>query len=166
MSRLHAARPGTALPERPVLHHVPADARDDETARRRRSPRLQEILELIETVAVTHGTGVTIHDRHSERFEFEGPIVVQPLDAEGRPDGEPLFVEGRDLSVGGLSFRHERPLHHRHVAVSFPFVETGGRCVVAELGWCRFTREGVYRSGGRFVRTLTNDVLGSVSPAS
>ncbi len=114
--------------------------------------RIREITELLDTVAgLDRNQGVTIHDRRWQRCEFTQPLVVQPLDSSVEPEGEPWFVEGRDLSLGGLSFHHVEPLPHRLVLVTFPFVELE-RSLVAELSWCRFTQEGTYCSGGRFVR--------------
>jgi hypothetical protein len=106
--------------------------------------------------------GAVMEGRGALRIQYDDAIVITPWDmTAGAPAGPSLLAGGRDLSSGGLSFSHVGPLPHRHVAVSFrgdgrdeegrPIVET----LIVRLIWCRFTRRGIYLSGGRFEGTLS-----------
>jgi hypothetical protein len=97
--------------------------------------------------------GGLLNDRRSHRVAFPESLHVVGLNtssetAELVQVSEPIIARGRDISVDGISFRHEVPLPHRYVAVSYrsPF---GTETLVAKLTWCRFEREGHYVSGGR-----------------
>lgn len=116
--------------------------------------RIDEIVELVDAVVDGPASGLSIHDRRNQRHEYDGPILVQPLDAHHVPTRDALLVEGRDLSTGGLSFRHAKPLAERFVSVSFPGAGRPNRGLLTELTWCTFTRTGEYLSGGRFLRAL------------
>ena len=65
-----------------------------------------------------------------------------------------LLASGRDISKGGISFAHEQPLTCRKIAVTLQLDDGGCESIVTELKWCRFTRDGVYHSGGQFQRMI------------
>lgn len=82
------------------------------------------------------------------------------MDNSGRTlDGESKLVQGRDISLGGISFTHADPLPCRLVAVTFIQSEDKLDSVVTKLTWCRFMRDGLYRSGGQFLRTVRLPIL-------
>jgi hypothetical protein len=120
--------------------------------------RIGEIAAIVGTLTATwRPAGLSLWERRWERIAYPHPILVEPLgEVDGRyvPDGERLLVAGHDLSLGGLSFEHDVPLPHRFVALSFPMEPRLTRAIVAQLTWCRFTRSGLYDSGGRFLRTI------------
>lgn len=100
-----------------------------------------------------HQWGGLLNDRRAHRVAFSEPLHVVGLainrdTGKLEPQAEPIIAQGRDISVDGISFRHDDPLPHRYVAVSFqtPF---GTETLVAKLSWCRFAREDHYVSGGR-----------------
>lgn len=102
-----------------------------------------------------------VTERAAVRVPFDESVVVTPWDvAMAAPAGPSLLAGGRNLSTGGISFSHVGLLPHRHVAVSFPGTrrdEEGDRVIetlIVRLIWCRFTRRGIYLSGGRFEGTL------------
>jgi len=97
--------------------------------------------------------GGLLNDRRAHRVAFPEVLHVVGLGTNSDTGqfmqvSEPIIASGRDISVDGISFRHEVPLPHRYVAVSYrsPF---GTQTLVAKLSWCRFEREGNYVSGGR-----------------
>jgi hypothetical protein len=79
--------------------------------------------------------------------------VVTPLDEDlEQPLDTPFVAWGKDLSIHGLSFVHEGALPYRVVNIAFESAETGRIEFVARLKWCRFRRDGLYESGGQFLR--------------
>lgn len=110
--------------------------------------------------------GSVMEGRTGLRVPLEEMVVVTPWNvAAAAPAGQSLLASGRDLSAGGLCFSHVGPLPYRYVAISFrgdrrdeqgrPVIETR----IARLIWCRFTRRGIYLSGGRFEGAL-DDAFG------
>ncbi len=117
--------------------------------------RLGTISSLMDSlVASWHCPRQVLHARRWHRFRFERPIAVTLLDPHDLPDGEPLLAAGRDISKGGISFTHCRPLSCRRVAVTLRLDDGACETILTELLWCRFTREGIYQSGGVFVRKI------------
>ena len=81
-----------------------------------------------------------------------------PLDDRTEnPLGSPLAVVGHDISLAGISFVHDRPLAPRKVAVTFQFEDGTSESILTLLKWCRFRRDGLYQSGGQFVRRVAAD---------
>lgn len=106
-------------------------------------------------------SGPVTEGRVALRVPFDETVVVTPWDVAGRaPAGPAILAAGRDLSTSGLSFSHAGTLPYRYVAVSFrgdrrdeegrPVIET----LLVRLIWCRFTRRGLYLSGGKLEGTL------------
>lgn len=121
-------------------------------------PQLREMERLISTLVGSWCPLPTSgQNRRWQRVRYEKPIAVTPLEEQtDEPIGRPMRACGRDLSPGGISFTHHRPLPYRTVAVSFDFEdEKTVETVVARLIWCRYTRGGLYLDGGRILRRLT-----------
>lgn len=118
--------------------------------------RLQEIESLVDTlVASWNRSYQVVPNRRWHRAALDKPVVLTPLDEETElPVGDPLIASGKDVSVRGISFLHIDPLPYCKVAVSFPDDQEIPTSVVTWLKWCRFTKEGLYQSGGRFVRMI------------
>jgi hypothetical protein len=100
-------------------------------------------------------SGGLLNERLAHRVAFPETLHVVGLrTCSGNglfvADTDGIIARGRDISVGGISFRHDDLLPHRFVAVSFrsPF---GTQILVAKLLWCRFAGEGHYMSGGQLV---------------
>ncbi len=93
--------------------------------------------------------------RTERRHPFPHLIQLVPLGGDGElPQGEPVTVVGKHLSLEGLGFFHPNPISARRAVV---WLETpDGRQVelLLELTWCRFTKSGWYESGGRFLRLV------------
>lgn len=97
--------------------------------------------------------GGLLNDRRAHRVAFPEKLQIVGLSTNSDTGqfmraSEAIVASGRDISVDGISFRHEVALPYRYVAVRYrsPF---GTETLVAKLSWCRFEREGHYISGGR-----------------
>lgn len=99
-----------------------------------------------------HQWGGLLNDRRAHRIAFPETLhVVGMAESDSGqlvPAAEPIIARGRDISVDGISFKHDEPLPHRYVAVSYRSA-LGTETMIARLSWCRFAREDRYVSGGR-----------------
>jgi hypothetical protein len=118
--------------------------------------RIPEVSALAEgLVASWHSSLASLQSRRWHRAKFDKPLRVTALDDQTEmPAGIPMLVVGHDISLAGLSFIHSQPLAARKVAIAFQIDETTWESVLTVLKWCRFRRDGLYQSGGEFVRTL------------
>lgn len=93
--------------------------------------------------------------RRWHRVPWKTPLLLTPWDdAANLALGSPLEVMGRDLSVNGASFEHADPLQCRQILLQPRDPSADPLAFVITLRWCRFTRAGVYQSGGRFESVL------------
>lgn len=96
-----------------------------------------------------------LQNRKLHRRAFQHSVVVTPLESMNmQPIGESVVARGRDISSGGIAFDHDAPIANRHVAVTLQVEDGGSITMITSLNWCRFTREGSYFSGGRFIRQI------------
>lgn len=99
--------------------------------------------------------GRLVERRGEQRYPYPRLITLWPMEADGKTvSGPPLTVVGKQLSERGLGFFHPQPLTNRLVIVS---LEKGdGRPVsfLLDVHRCRFTRQGWYESGGRFLAAV------------
>jgi len=95
--------------------------------------------------------------RDLQRFPYPRLITLAALSGAGNVESTPaVVVVGKDISERGLSFYHPTPIAHRLMIARLE-PQTGARAdFVLDLSWCRFTRDGWYESGGRFLRLWTN----------
>jgi hypothetical protein len=108
-------------------------------------------------MASWHSSRQVLQARRWHRMLFEHPLELTPLDPRTEePCGDTIDVLGRDVSLGGISFLHPRPLACLKGAISFPPANEDEDVppVIVRLTWCRFTARGIYQSGGPFVRVL------------
>ena len=117
---------------------------------------VQELQSLVgEVVASWHTSGPLLQQRYRHRVPLRRQLIIIPLDEQlETPCGSPLRVEGRDISLAGISFAHSLPLPHRKVALMLPHLHETAPSIVTQLTWCRFSRDGRYQSGGGFLGTL------------
>jgi hypothetical protein len=109
--------------------------------------------------------GITIQRRQSQRTPFPQLLRLQPVDPVTLvPQDEPFVVVGKHLSEQGLGFFHQVPLAHRFVMVTLDVLDNQPARLLLDLTWCRFTRQGWYESGGRFLRVI-QEVGGSATRA-
>jgi len=89
--------------------------------------------------------------RRENRYPFPYLVRLMPVDEALVPQGETLVVVGKHLSPCGLGFYHPQPLPHRRMIVSLEAGEQGWLSFLIDVTWCRFTKQGWYESGGRFL---------------
>jgi hypothetical protein len=88
--------------------------------------------------------------RCERRYPYPHPVYLTPLTDDGPQVDQTVQVFGRHLSEHGLDFCHRDPLPYRRVIASLP-IAGGWLGLVLDLKWCRFTTDGLYDNGGRFV---------------
>jgi len=116
-----------------------------------------------ETRAQVHGLMATLYPRgdclerrRDARYPFAQLIHLTPVDVDGvTPQGKTIVVVGKHLSERGLGFFHQDPLPYRRMIASLPAGNGQWFAFLIDLTWCRFTRDGWYESGGRFLETAT-----------
>lgn len=118
--------------------------------------RLQSLASIVDgLMAEWIGSKALIAARKSHRVPTRQFFGITPLcDETFEPLAESCRVQAYDLGTDGLSFIHQNTLPFRMVAATFQLADGELESVVTRLKWCRFTREGHYRSGGQFVRTI------------
>jgi hypothetical protein len=98
--------------------------------------------------------GQFVERRFEQRFPYPHLLHLTPLAEDGlTPQGDSVVVVGKDLSESGLSFFHPRPLADRRMIVSLDAPGSEPISFLIDLNWCRFTQQGWYFSGGRFLET-------------
>jgi hypothetical protein len=103
-----------------------------------------------ERTASWHRSGSLAHCRRVHRVPFSGTLNLRGLNNNFEPVDSEFTVTARDVSGDGISFRHESPLHYRFVELSYDSVR-GQVTRRAKLTWCRYSIDGFYVSGGRFL---------------
>lgn len=143
------------LPEKPAL-----DTRETASSNEAVLQRIHEVTTYVETlVASWNGPSTFVERRRWHRIPYHQNILVTPLhDETNEPNGPPLLLPGRDISLGGVSFAHKDPLPYRKVACTFDRTSGCRESVIVKLTWCRFTKEGCYQSGGQFVQSISLNI--------
>jgi len=96
-----------------------------------------------------------IERRGEQRYPYPYLIRLFPVAPDRlSPQGEGIVAVGKHISERGLGLYHPKPLPYRRMIVCFQ--SDSGRQVafLIDLKWCRFTKQGWYESGGRFLRTV------------
>jgi hypothetical protein len=137
----------TTLIAPPTVHELQHESSADDRVRSR----------VWSLLAAMDPHGHRLERRTGGRYPYPYLIHITPLGASGEvPAGEPVVVVGKHLSERGFSFYHPKPLPFRRVIATLE-TATGARLAfVLLLTWCRFTRQGWYESGGRFLDTATS----------
>lgn len=104
----------------------------------------------LERTASWHRSASLVYSRRSHRVPFSGPLCLRGLDEAFEPVDEPLTATARDISGDGISFRHDGPLPYRFVELTSDTAR-GPVTRRAKLTWCRYSIDGFYISGGRFL---------------
>ncbi len=96
--------------------------------------------------------------RQENRYPFPQLIHLTPIAEDGiTPEGKSVVVVGRHLSRSGLGFYHPKPLSYRRMIAS---LECHGHWLgfIIDIRWCRFTQQGWYESGGRFIKAVPSPI--------
>jgi len=98
-----------------------------------------------------------IERRRDTRYPFPCLVHLTPVADDGfTPLDETVVVVGRHLSEHGLGFYHQTPLPHRRMIVSLEVGKGRWFGFLIDLNWCRFTKDGWYESGGRFLQAVNS----------
>ena len=117
---------------------------------------LQRVEQLVHELTASWVNANSMLSRRFHRVTFRQQIAIAELCDDGLiPTGQPRTAFTTDISHGGLSFEHDQPLACRMIAVTLPTSRELPESFVMRLKWCRFTRAGIYRSGGKFIRPQT-----------
>ncbi|MBN2476214.1 MAG: hypothetical protein JXB62_16495 [Pirellulales bacterium] len=97
--------------------------------------------------------------RKENRYPFPYLVHLSPVAEDGiTPQGEMLVVVGKHLSERGLGFYHPKPIPYRRMIVSLEANNGQWLGFLIDLNWCRFTKQGWYESGGRFLQPVLSPV--------
>ncbi len=99
-----------------------------------------------------------LEKRHENRYPFPYLIHLTPVAEDGiTPEGKSIAVVGKHLSNRGLGFYHPKPLPYRRMIAS---LECNGHWLgfLTDIRWCRFTKQGWYESGGRFLQSVPSPI--------
>jgi len=118
--------------------------------------RVQDADKFVETVVASwNAASPVVEKRRWHRIVLEMPIAIADFDiSSSRRSSDWKRARGCDLSWGGVSFQHVHLLSQRHAVVTFFPGKDALEPVVVRLTWCRFSRQGIYQSGGRFLRKV------------
>jgi len=90
--------------------------------------------------------------RSEERYLMLVPVLVQPVDAQCNPIGDPFVAVTRDISRKGIGLVHGQPIPHPLVALRMSLAGEEVN-VVARLLWSEVLGP-YYYVGGEFVAKL------------
>lgn len=97
-------------------------------------------------------------NRTWHRIPFERPIGLTLVNEQTKQlECELQTVEGRNLSIEGISFSHSEPIYSRDVAVTFDLERPTMEFLVVRLAWSRFSENRFFQSGGKFIRQIEVD---------
>ena len=111
---------------------------------------------LVDHVVSPRGGG---ERRRDQRYPFPHLIHLTPVGEDGiTPEGQSVVVVGKHLSERGVGFYHPKPLPYRRMIASLEAGAGVWMAFLIDLSWCRFTKEGWYESGGRFLQVVPSPV--------
>jgi len=93
--------------------------------------------------------------RQDQRYPFPFLVRLNRVAADGQtPTEESIVVVGKHISESGFGFYHFQPLTDRRMIASFETPSGQWIAFLLDIRWCRFTQQGWYESGGRFLRAV------------
>lgn len=100
-----------------------------------------------------------VERRGEQRFPFPYLVHLTPVESDGRVNvDETIVVAGKHISERGLGFYHQQPQPHRRMIVSLEVSSGAYLGFLIDLTWCRFTKQGWYESGGRFLQVVNSPI--------
>lgn len=101
---------------------------------------------------------ITNERRRDFRYPYPHLIYMTPVDASGQALNElSTVVVGKNITERGIDFFYQHPLPYRRVILTLEAEDGARASVVTDLLWTRFTRQGWYDNGGRFLHILTQN---------
>lgn len=105
--------------------------------------------------------------RRDQRYPYPSLLYLTPVDRSGRPLTEQtVVVVGKTLTERGLDFFHQQPIPHRRVIVTLEAPGGYAASFLVDLTWCRYTKQGWYDNGGRFLEMAPCPFPGGTSRVS
>jgi len=102
-----------------------------------------------------HQGRLVLERRAVQRFPYPHLVLLTPVGPDGRtPRSESIVVVGKHLSERGLGFFHPKPVPYRKIIASLRSPQGAVAHFLMEITWCRFTEQGWYEGGGRFLRPV------------
>ncbi len=101
---------------------------------------------------------ITNERRRDFRYPYPHLVYLTPIDASGQPlNEESTVVVGKNITERGIDFFHREALPYRRVILTLEAEDGTRASVVTDLLWTRFTRQGWYDNGGRFLQILSQN---------
>jgi len=98
--------------------------------------------------------------RERSRAAVSAEFRLTPLDDDGnRRDDQAISVFGRNISTGGIAFRHQRKLAQRRAILMLEHPRVGRLEVEVEILWTRLMEPGWHESGGALLRTAEGHAI-------
>ncbi|QDU08498.1 hypothetical protein [Gimesia aquarii] len=121
--------------------------------------QIPELCKLAEAVVASWYLEPTLtSSRAWHRISFERPIGLAFVDEKTKQlESELQTVEGRNLSIEGISFAHSEPIYSREVAIALDLEKPTLEFLVTRLAWSRFSEAQLFQSGGKFIRQVEVD---------
>ena len=121
--------------------------------------RIPELSKLAETVVASWCLEPASFSRRKwHRIPFERPIGLAPINRVSKQlEPELQIVEGRNLSLEGISFSQPQPISSREVAITFDMDKPVLEFLVIRLAWSRFSENRIFQSGGNFLYQVEAD---------
>ena len=114
-------------------------------------------VQVLSLLTVLYPRNDLIERRRDARYPFPCLVHLTPVADDGfTPLDETVVVVGRHLSEHGLGFYHQIPLPHRRMIASLEVGKGRWFGFLIDLSWCRFTKDGWYESGGRFLQAVNS----------
>lgn len=101
---------------------------------------------------------VTDERRKDFRYPYPHLMYLTPIDAAGNPLNElSTVVVGKNITERGIDFFHREALPYRRVILTIESEDGMRASLVTDLLWTRFTRQGWYDNGGRFLQVVAQN---------
>lgn len=119
---------------------------------------LQDMECLLQELGASWQSGPFVWQRRrGHRAAYNREIVLLPAEGDEESCAEPCRVVGKEISPFGMSFTHTAPIPQRLVSLVCELPSGVIARILTRLKWCRFTRQGVYESGGEFLRVTQEE---------
>ncbi|WP_105353701.1 hypothetical protein [Blastopirellula marina] len=107
---------------------------------------------------------ITNERRRDFRYPYPHLIYLTPIDPSGQPLNDlTTVVVGKNITERGIDFFHRDPLPYRRVILTLESDDGTRASLVTDLLWTRFTRQGWYDNGGRFLHVVEQNGPDSLS---
>jgi hypothetical protein len=128
------------------------------------SPADQDVTARVhELLLMLYPPGPAIERRIDRRYPYPQLVRLTPIAEDGTHlEAETIVVAGKTLSERGFGFFHPEPIPHRKMIASFHAGDGRWLGLLIDLSWCRFTGQGWYESGGRFLEAATAVQAGKI----